>query len=111
MEVKSMPKRKWESTGFGPQLRTAREAAGKSQRALADEVGIDVVTVSRLERGEQEPAWPLVLTLCKALGVTCEAFALAPAERPAAEEPKMGRPRKLPVADASDKPAAKKAKK
>jgi len=38
--------------GFGPRLKADREAAGKSQRQLADEVGVDVATVRRLERGE-----------------------------------------------------------
>jgi hypothetical protein len=30
--------------------------------------------VAKLERGVQEPAWPLVLALAKALGVNCLAF-------------------------------------
>ena len=32
------------------------------------------MTVSKLERGAQEPAWPLVLALARALGVEVTAF-------------------------------------
>jgi hypothetical protein len=32
------------------------------------------MTVNKLEREIQEPAWPLVLALGKALGVDCMAF-------------------------------------
>ena len=64
----------WEPTGFAARLKALREAAGLSQPELAEKAGCHKITVSKLERGEQEPAWPLVLSLCKALGVTCEAF-------------------------------------
>ena len=69
-----MTKRKWSPTGFGERLKAIREASGKSQQHLAEAVGVDVMTVSRLERGGQEPAWPLALAIAKALGVSCEAF-------------------------------------
>lgn len=45
-----------------------------SQKALADAAGIHANTVAKLERGEQEPAWPLVLAFAKALEVDCTAF-------------------------------------
>lgn len=64
----------WPPTGFGARLRELREAKGLSQQKLADEAGCHRFTVAKLERGEQEPAWPLVLALSKALGVDCLAF-------------------------------------
>jgi hypothetical protein len=61
------------------------------------------MTVAKLERGVQEPAWPLVLALAKALGVTCEAFnGEAASEAPEPRSP--GRPRK---AEAEEKAAPK----
>jgi len=45
-----------------------------SQKTLAEAVGIHSNTVAKLERGEQEPAWPLVLAFAKALSVDCSAF-------------------------------------
>ncbi len=99
-----MPK-KWPSTGFGERLKAVREGAGQSQQRLADAVGVDVMTVSRLERGGQEPAWPLVLAFCEALGVSTEAFrkgaSAEPPEQTEAEEPKRGRPRKEPAGTSS----------
>jgi hypothetical protein len=48
-----------------------------------------------------------VLALCKALGVSCEAFTQEPAER---ERPGPGRPRKVAPAEVSGKAAAEPAK-
>jgi DNA-binding XRE family transcriptional regulator len=45
-----------------------------SQLALAERAGCNQFTVAKLERGQQEPAWPLVLALANALGVNCLAF-------------------------------------
>jgi len=67
----------WKPTGFGEILRRIRDERGLSQQALADAAGCHVITISKLERGRQEPAWPLVLLLAKALGVGVEAFAPA----------------------------------
>ncbi len=64
----------WPPTGFGSRLRVLREAAGLSQRELAERAGCNQFTVAKLERGLQEPAWPLVLALGEALGVTCLQF-------------------------------------
>jgi putative transcriptional regulator len=63
-----------EPSGFGGKLSAMRTAAGLSQGQLADRAELHVNTVARLERGENEPAWPVVLKLAAALGVTCEAF-------------------------------------
>jgi transcriptional regulator with XRE-family HTH domain len=80
----------WPPSGFGGRLRTLREGAGLSQQGLAESAGCHWMTVAKLERGAQEPAWPLVLALAKALGVSCEAFQNGePAEpRPRGRPPK-----------------------
>jgi transcriptional regulator with XRE-family HTH domain len=76
----------WVPTGFGGRLRVLRERAGWTQRELADQAGCNQFTVAKLERGLQEPAWPLVLALGRALGVTCLAF-----DEEAADEPQEKR--------------------
>jgi len=85
----------WPPTGFGGRLRALRTQAGLSQRQLADQAGCNVFTVAKLERGVQEPAWPLVLVLARALGVTCMAFTLdALPEEASAPSRGPDRPRK-----------------
>lgn len=64
----------WPASGFGERLRTLREERGLSQFQLAVAAECRVETISRLERQEQEPAWPLVRALARALGVSCQAF-------------------------------------
>jgi transcriptional regulator with XRE-family HTH domain len=85
----------WPPSGFGVRLTALREAAGLSQRALAEAAGVHPNTLAKLERGEQEPAWPLVLALGKALQVGATAFELIGTEK--VEPPpkkKPGRPKK-----------------
>jgi transcriptional regulator with XRE-family HTH domain len=81
----------WPDTGFGPRLRELREKAGMTQEQLGELANCAKNTVARLERGEQEPAWPLVLAFAKALGVDCTTFT-----EPATfqDKPKPGRPAK-----------------
>jgi transcriptional regulator with XRE-family HTH domain len=55
-------------SGIGPCLKALRTAAGLLQRELADKAGIFWVTVSKLERGDMEPSWQMVLRLCETLG-------------------------------------------
>jgi transcriptional regulator with XRE-family HTH domain len=84
----------WPPTGFGERLRQEREKAGLTQAQLAERAGCNVFTVAKTERGEQEPAWPLVLALARALGVDVTAFvpdSPSPADQP---KRKRGRPRK-----------------
>ena len=64
-----------------------------SQRELAEAAGCNANTIAKLERGEQEPAWPLVLALSKALGVDCTAFNATAEPAPPAEEPKPAAPK------------------
>jgi transcriptional regulator with XRE-family HTH domain len=74
----------WPSSGFGKRLKNLREEKGLTQKALADRAGCHPMTLAKLERGVQEPAWQLVLVLAEALGVPVEAFVI-PAHKPAAE--------------------------
>jgi transcriptional regulator with XRE-family HTH domain len=64
----------WPASGFGGRLKAERERADLSQRELAELAGCHYMTISELERGTVEPAWPLALALAKALGVSVAAF-------------------------------------
>jgi transcriptional regulator with XRE-family HTH domain len=64
----------WPASGFGGRLKAERERAGLSQRELAELAGCHYMTISEMERGVGEPAWPLALALAKALGVSVAAF-------------------------------------
>src|SRR5438105_3718874 len=83
----------WPATGFGARLRELRTSAGLTHAQLAEQAGCNVFMISKLERGLHEPAWPLVLALCRALAVTPDAF-LVPATTTPEEKPRRGRPRK-----------------
>jgi transcriptional regulator with XRE-family HTH domain len=79
-------------TRFGARLRALRVARGLNQSALAELAGCDSTTVVRLESEAQEPAWPLVLDLAEALGVTPDDF-IARGDEPRPEPLPRGRPR------------------
>jgi transcriptional regulator with XRE-family HTH domain len=99
----------WDATGFGRRLKAQREAAGISQEQLAQRAGCTVATVSRLERELVEPAWPLVLAFCRALGVRTAAFEPAADETASVSSPApRGRPSKSPAA--TDQGAAQQGK-
>ncbi len=56
---------------FGERLRALREARGWTQEELGRRAGLaGKTTVWRLEAGQHQPAWPTVLALANALGVT-----------------------------------------
>jgi transcriptional regulator with XRE-family HTH domain len=92
--------------GFGPRLKELREAAGLTQRDLAEAIGSTIRNISRLETGTQEATWPTVLKLARVLGVDCTAFTQEPADAPPA---KPGRPPKAVEADQgeAEKPKGK----
>jgi transcriptional regulator with XRE-family HTH domain len=83
-------------------LKRERERVGISQQELAERAGCALQTVSKLERGVQEPAWPLVLALANALDVGVEVFVQC-AEQPTEEPRPPGRPRK-PTESTAEKP-------
>jgi transcriptional regulator with XRE-family HTH domain len=103
---------------FGLRLRKMREAAGWSQKQLADKAGLTQRAISSWETGEKEPGWLSVLALAKTFSVDCTAFEEEPEEetasspgQPSKAKPKPGRPRK-PAADQGEPPAqAKKGRK
>lgn len=53
-------------------LRELREAAGLSQRQLADAVGLTDQTISNIERGARTPSVETALTIARVLGVSVE---------------------------------------
>jgi transcriptional regulator with XRE-family HTH domain len=57
---------------------TNRERRGLTQEQLARQANISTLTVSRLERGAQEPFWPIALAIADALGVSVAEFAPEP---------------------------------
>lgn len=94
----------WPPSGFGTRLRELREGHGLTGEKLAELAGCHPMTISKLERGTQEPAWPLVLALCQALGVEVGAFVVS-GQAQAEEVPKKspGRPaRKRSVGNQAD---------
>ena len=62
-------KRKVEPSGFGAKLQKFRKAAEMTQSELGTACGMAYQAIARLERGENEPTWPTVIKLAKALGV------------------------------------------
>lgn len=68
---------------FGGKLRSLRKAKGLSQRELADAVGVDVMTVSKLERDVRGMRWETACALADALGVDVGVFRDAAEEEPA----------------------------
>jgi transcriptional regulator with XRE-family HTH domain len=75
---------------FPFRLRELREAAGLSQAALGQKVGVSQGTINHYERNARQPTWANVLALCDALGVDCAAFLVAASSSPR----RLGRPRK-----------------
>ena len=91
-----MPK-KSPPTGFAQRLKALREAAGLTQAQLAGRADLYPFSVAKLEQGVQEPTWPTVLALARALGVNCLAFVPEgePSEPPAETAKRgPGRPKK-----------------
>src|SRR5262249_5581277 len=119
----------WQPSGFGGRLRNLRESRGWTQAELSQRAGCNRFTVAKLERGFQEPGWPLGLLLAQALGGEVGAFVApgngavaepgpAPRGRPrkaapeeaSPEQPKRprGRPRKLPATAQGERSASEK---
>lgn len=60
---------------FGTILRHLRDSKGWTQRQLSQECGLVDITISRLERDDQQPSFETVQALARALGVGVEVFA------------------------------------
>ena len=106
--------KKMDATDFGVRLKELRTAAGLTQPALAEKAGkgkdgkpcLTQAAIAKIEQGLRSPAWGTVVTLCKALGVKCDAFLEEPA---ASVDQGRGRP-KAAEAAADAKPAKRKSK-
>jgi transcriptional regulator with XRE-family HTH domain len=61
-------------TFFSLRLKQLREAAGLTQRQLAERARLNRVTVAKFEAGTRSPSWETVIDLADALGVECTAF-------------------------------------
>lgn len=55
---------------FGKRLRQVRKAQGLSIKGLADGVEIGVKHLGRIERGEKQPSFELIITLAESLEVS-----------------------------------------
>lgn len=53
----------------GKRIRELRTEAGLSQQALADAVGVSVVTINRIENCVQFPEWDTIVSIADALNV------------------------------------------
>ncbi|HTO37195.1 MAG TPA: helix-turn-helix transcriptional regulator [Brumimicrobium sp.] len=54
---------------LGENIRKIRELKGFSQQNLADEIGVDQKTVSRIEKGTLSPKFELLVKIAKTLAV------------------------------------------
>jgi len=59
---------------LGNRINQARQSAGLSLRALAEQAGMSAMAISKYERGEITPSSQALLGLAKALGVRVEYF-------------------------------------
>src|SRR4051794_26422612 len=89
-----------DATRFAGRLKELREAAGLTQKQLAEKAGMGQRTVSALEQGLSDPIWSTAIALAKALGADLRAFLEEPSGPPA--DPKRGRPPKAPAAPPAD---------
>ena len=55
---------------IGSRLRAARKAANLTQEALAEQVSLSTVYLSRIENGKVFPTLETLATLCSALGIS-----------------------------------------
>lgn len=59
---------------FGQKLKSARLAAGLSQKDLAEAAGIERLTVSQLETGRHMPQWETLRRVCHSLSLPLTFF-------------------------------------
>jgi transcriptional regulator with XRE-family HTH domain len=63
-----MPERSPDHGALGRAIRSAREARGLSQEALAERCGLHRTYVGGIERGERNPSYTNILRIAEALG-------------------------------------------
>lgn len=64
--------------GVGSRLRAARRASGLTQKQLAEELGVEAITVSRWERGATSPSLPRLRRIAELTGTTVSDLVRAP---------------------------------
>ena len=64
-----MEKKSTLNAAFGQTLRTHREKAGLTQKALAVRMGASLSAIKKLELGDRIPSLRTVLAICRGLGV------------------------------------------
>jgi transcriptional regulator with XRE-family HTH domain len=67
-----------ESGGVGARLRVARRTAGLTQKQLADQLGVESITVSRWERGVTTPSIPRLRRIADITQTTVSDLVRAP---------------------------------
>ena len=78
---------------FADRLRELRAESGLSRKELAERAGLrSEAGIRDIEQGVNKPSWEMVVALCKALGVGCDAFLQPPSPDLPPSAP--GRPRK-----------------
>lgn len=58
------------TAAVGKRIKAAREAAGMTQKQLAEKLGVSDTYVSQYERGKRNPKWYTLMNIADALGVT-----------------------------------------
>ena len=71
---------------FPARLAAARKAAGLTQQALAETIGIHVTQLRRYEAGTSQPTLDVLKRIAVALHISTDALAFAPDERGPANE-------------------------
>ena len=61
-------------SGFAHELARLRGAKGWTQTQLAEQSGLSMSEITKLEQSRREPGWPAVLALAQALDVGVEEF-------------------------------------
>lgn len=69
-----MPRKPPKLATFPARLKSLREAGGLSREQLADAADISRESVRLYELGERRPTMDALFALCKALGVSADAF-------------------------------------
>lgn len=67
-----------EGGGVGGRLRTARRSAGLTQKELAEQLGVESITVSRWERGVTTPSLPRLRRIAELTETTVSDLVRAP---------------------------------
>lgn len=67
-----------ESVGLGGRLRTARRSVGLTQKQLAEQLGVESVTVSRWERDVTTPSLPRLRRIAELTETTVSDLVRAP---------------------------------